>query len=511
MYSKILSGTPSGVNARIVGVEVDISSGLPTFNIVGSIGNEVRESRERVSVALKNLGFHMPAQRVTVNLSPADIRKDGTAFDLPIAVGILLSSDHINRNMTEDTIFIGELGLNGELGKVRGVLPIIRQAADEGIKKCIVPMANIMEAAVVPNIKTFGAENIVQVVEYLKSGDEGTLVHRQIDAQTLIFDENTDTENDFSQIIGKETAKRAAKIAAAGFHNLLMSGPPGAGKSMIAKCIPGIMPPLTLSESLELTSVMSVSGLLKEGDSLVTHRPFINPHHTISLPALIGGSTFPRPGAMSLAHRGVLFLDELPEFGTRLLDAMRQPLEDRKVNIARVHGNITYPADCMLVAAMNPCPCGYYPNTDRCRCSDTQVRKYMGRISGPILDRIDLCVELEQVEMNSIKSTYRGESSMEMRSDVIRARRRQEERFKDSDYRFNADIMGKDIDKYCRLGNEEKKVMEQIYENLMLSARTYHRILKCARTIADLEDEDEIKSEHLLEAACYRPAKEYWR
>jgi magnesium chelatase family protein len=290
-----------------------------------------------------------------------------------------------------------------------------------------------------------------------------------------------------------------------------MTGPPGAGKSMIAKCIPGIMPPLTLSESLELTSVMSVSGLLKEGDSLVTQRPFINPHHTISLPAMIGGSAFPRPGAMSLAHRGVLFLDELPEFGTRLLDGMRQPLEDRQVNIARIQGNITYPADCMLVAAMNPCPCGYYPDGDRCRCTETQVKKYMGRISGPVLDRIDLCVELKQVEMNNIRSSYKGESSAEIRRDVIKARKKQEQRFEGSDYKFNADIKGKDIDKYCRLGESEKKVMEQIYDSLMLSARTYHRILKVARTIADLDNEEEIQAEHLLEAACYRPGREYWR
>lgn len=510
MYSKILSGIPTGVDAYLVGVEVDISPGLPSFNIVGSIGSEVRESRERVSAALRNVGFHIPVSRVTVNLSPADKRKDGTAFDLPIAVGILNSSKPFSDEVIGNTLFLGELGLNGELKKVRGVLPIVREAARRGIADCIVPMANLMEAAVVPDIRVYGADNMAQVFAYLDKGDKSALTHECINAETIFAENRVVITDDFSQIAGQETAKRAAKIAAAGFHNLLMTGPPGAGKSMIAKCIPGILPPITLSESLEITSIMSVAGLLNEGDSLVTGRPFVNPHHTISLPALIGGSAIPRPGAMSLAHRGVLFLDELPEFGTRLLDGMRQPLEDRKVNIARVYGNITYPADCMVVAAMNPCPCGYYPDSNRCRCTGVQVKKYMGRISGPILDRMDLCVELQPVELNSMRRKDAGESSLKMRSEVIRARRRQEKRFSGTKYRFNADISAADIEEYCHLGKEEQKCMEQLYEGLMLSARTYHRILKVARTIADLDDKDEIEAGHLLEAACFRPSREYW-
>lgn len=510
MYSAIYAGALSGVSAYLVRVEVDIDRGLPAFSMVGSLGSEVRESRERVTVALKNVGLNLPPNHITVNLSPGDRRKEGTAFDLPIAVGILHSSKPFSDEVIDNTLFLGELGLNGELRKVRGVLPIVCEAARMGVADCIVPMANLMEAAVVPDISVYGADNIAQVFEYLGSGDKSILTHESINAETMFAESRAVITDDFSQIAGQETAKRAAKIAAAGFHNLLMTGPPGAGKSMIAKCIPGILPPLTLSESLEITSVMSVAGLLKEGDSLVTRRPFVNPHHTISLPALIGGSAIPRPGAMSLAHRGVLFLDELPEFGTRLLDGMRQPLEDRKVNIARVHGNIAYPADCMVIAAMNPCPCGYYPDSNRCRCTGVQVKRYMGRISGPILDRMDLCAELQPVEADRIQRRGGEESSLEMRFDVIRARRRQEERFNGTKYRFNADISAADIEEYCRLGKEEQKCMEQIYEGLMLSARTYHRILKVARTIADLDDKDEIEAGHLLEAACFRPSKEYW-
>lgn len=516
MYSKIISGAPIGVEAYLVGVEVDISPGLPYFNIVGSIGNEVRESRERVSVAMKNVGLRMPTAKIVVNLSPADKRKDTTAFDLAIAIGIFKSMNELgkfNREEPENTLFLGELGLNGELRKVKGVLPIVGEAARKGIKSCIVPGANLMEAAVVPGIKVFGAENIMQVYEYLRSGNESLLESRSVDINNLFDNKNICCEYDFAGVYGQETAKRAVKIAAAGFHNLLMTGPPGAGKSMIAKCIPGILPPVNLSESLEITSIKSVAGLLEDGESLVTGRPFVSPHHTVTLSALIGGGTIPRPGAMTLAHRGVLFLDELPEFGRKILDSMRQPLEDKKINIARVHGNIVYPADCMLVAAMNPCPCGYYPDSNRCSCSSVRIKHYMEKISGPILDRIDLCVELKPVDVSKIRSQsdYKTEGSAEMRECVMAARKMQERRFEGTGYRFNGDISAQDVEKYCFLGKEERHCIDRIYESLMLSVRTYHRILKVARTIADLEQSEEIKSEHLLEAACYRPASDYWK
>lgn len=512
MFSTITTGALLGVEAYLVNVEVDIAGGLPSFSMVGLLGGEVRESRERVCVALKNTGLDIPPTRITVNLSPADRKKEGTAFDLPIAIGILESLGYFPRASTENTLFLGELGLNGEIKKVRGILPIVREAAARGIKQCIIPKDNVTEGAVIPGIEVHGAGSLEELLAYLQCPEEGQAILPpiQIKAEKLFGDKHQKVKNDFAEVGGQETAKRAAKIAAAGFHNLLMIGPPGAGKSMIAKRIPGILPSLTLKESLEVTSVVSVAGLLKEKEALITTRPFQAPHHTISLTALTGGSHIPRPGLISLAHRGVLFLDELPEFQRATLDSLRQPLEERQIQIARVNGNITYPADFVLVAAMNPCPCGYYPDMNRCRCTEAQVKRYMSRVSGPILDRIDLCVELQPVDILK-RNGSPTENSADIRENVAAARRMQEKRFRGTEYRFNGDIEAADIEKFCALGPEEQKVMEQIYHSLQLSARAYHRILKVARTIADLEESDRIKGEHLLEAACYRPAQDYWR
>lgn len=514
MYSTITSGALHGVHAYLVGVEVDIAAGLPGFSMVGSLSGEVRESKERVQVALKNVGLDIPPTHITVNLSPADCRKEGTAFDLPIAVGMLQAMGYFPPEATKDTLFLGELGLNGEVRKVRGVLPIVREAAKNGITQCIVPKENSLEGAVIPGVTVRGVSEIGELLRFLQETEgakEEILPSIKINAEKLFLEEGDVYQYDFSEVSGQEAARRAAEIAAAGFHNLLMVGPPGAGKSMIAKRIPGIMPPLTLEESLEVTSVVSVAGLLGEQEALVTARPFQNPHHTISITALTGGSSSPRPGIISLSHRGVLFMDELPEFPRNILDSMRQPLEERQIHIARASGNVTYPADFMLVCAMNPCPCGYYPNPNRCRCTQPQVKKYMGKISGPILDRIDLCVELHPVEVTDLHSARKGESSATIRERVMNARAIQEQRFRGTDKQFNGDMDTTDIERYCSLGKEEKKYMEQLYASLKLSARAYHRILKVARTIADLAGEKRIKVEHLLEAACYRPAQEYWR
>lgn len=512
MFSTIISGALLGVDAYLIGVEVDIAQGLPSFCMVGLLGGEVKESRERVCVALKNAGMDIPPSHITVNLAPADRKKEGTAFDLPIAVGILEALGCFPETAAADTLFLGELGLDGEIKKVRGVLPIVREAAARGIRQCIIPKANGMEGAVIPGIMVRGAETIREVLAYLQCPEEGETILPPIksNVEKSFSEKRKSVKNDFSEVSGQETAKRAAQIAAAGFHNLLMIGPPGAGKSMIAKRIPGILPPLTLEESLEVTSVVSVAGLLSEKEALITTRPFQAPHHTISLPALTGGDRIPKPGMISLAHRGVLFLDELPEFQRATLDSLRQPLEERRIHIARVNGNVTYPADFMLVAAMNPCPCGYYPDKNRCRCTEAQVKRYMSRVSGPILDRIDLCVELQPVNILKLSGKH-SENSTELRRRVALARKRQKNRFAGTDYRFNGDIEAADMERFCKLGEEEQQTMEQLYHSLQLSARAYHRILKVARTIADLEDSETIQNEHLLEAACYRPMSDYWK
>ena len=510
MYSEITSGAVLGVSAYIVRVEVDVATGLPCFNMVGLLSNETRESRERVTVALKNASLDIPPGHITVNLSPADVKKEGTAFDLPIAIGMLEALGYFEERMTKNTLFLGELGLSGEIKPVRGVLPIVRAAKDKGIKRFVLPRENVAEGAVIPDITIIGVGDVRELLDFLQN-PEHSYVEPVITDGVCFAEQNREDGTDFVQVKGQETAKRAAEIAAAGFHNLLMLGPPGAGKSMIAKRIPGILPPLTVEESLEVTSIYSVAGLLKGEAQLVTDRPFQAPHHSISQAALLGGGSRIRPGMISLAHRGVLFLDELPEFQRYILDGLRQPLEEHYIVIARAAGNVSYPADFMLVCALNPCPCGYFPDRNRCRCTEQEIHRYLGKISGPILDRIDLCVELQPVELPKLQSKNKGERSADIRKRVESARQLQKERFKNTGYRFNGEMDSSDTEKYCRLGPEEEAYMEHIYHSLQLSARAYHRVLKVARTIADLDGKEEISKEHLLEAVCYRPPATYFR
>ncbi len=508
MFSSIITGGLDGMEAYLLQAEVDISTGLPGFCMVGSLGNEVREAKERIQVALKNAGFDVPPNKITINLSPANIHKEGTGYDVPIAIGLLMSLGYFEERICEYMLFVGELGLNGEIKPIKGVLPIVRMAALSGLKYCIVPEGNVVEGSAIPGICVKGASNIRQLVEFLQEENEKERdkILPTCQCSLPIIQKKNEKRQcfDFSEVRGQELAKRAAEISAAGFHNLLMSGPPGGGKSMIARRIPGILPELTQEECLEVSSIYSVAGKLNEETPLITVRPFQNPHHTISNAALVGGGMHVHPGVISLAHRGVLFLDELTEFPRNILECLRQPLEDHEVSIARSHGKYNYPANFMLVCAMNPCRCGYFPDKNRCTCSEKEITNYWNKLSGPLLDRIDMYVETSRVDLDRLQSGGREETTDTIRKRVAEARKRQEKRFAKKSYSFNSEMTATDIEQFCVLGKKEKQIMELAYERLKLSARTYHRVLKVARTIADLDGSEEISAKHISEALSYR-------
>jgi len=503
MFSTVTTGSIHGIGCILTQVEVDIVKTMPAFDMVGMLSAEVKEARERVRVALRNCGIVLPPVHITVNISPANIRKEGTAYDLPIAVGILVSLGHIPAEYVTDVCVVGELGLNGEIKPVKGILPIVKEAAEKGIKTCILPRDNAPEGAVIEGIKVIGVEDFAQVVDFFSMKENPYVKPVEVNLAEL-FAKAEEGMEDFEDIVGQEACKRAALIAAAGFHHMSITGAPGAGKTMIARRIPGILPPLTLEESLEVSAIYSVSGLLDAKHCLVTSRPFIAPHHTTTVSALAGGGNIPKPGLFSLSHRGVLFLDELPEFNRECIEVMRQPLEEKTIQIARTHGTYFYPANFMLVAASNPCPCGYFPDKTRCRCSEKEIRRYQNKISGPIRDRIDLNVTAEMVDIKDLNAKKGTVNSAGMRKKVMRARVRQEKRFAGSTLRFNSDIGAREIKKYCVLGKEEQQYMEEIFYHMNLSARSYHKILKVARTIADLDGSNEIHMEHLAEAVCYQ-------
>lgn len=503
MLVKVFAAAIQGINATLVTIEVNALRGIRFF-LVGLPDNAVKESHERIQSAFQYNGLKFPSKQIIVNMAPADIRKEGSAYDLPIAIGILAADGAISTDRLGKYLIMGELGLDGGIMPVKGVLPITLKAKEAGYEGVIIPTANASEAAVVEGIAVYAADNLLQVIRFL-NGEEEIAPH-SIDIEKDFYSRQSTFPFDFSEVRGQESVKRAFEVAAAGGHNLLMVGPPGSGKSMMAKRLPSILPPLTLQESLETTKIHSVSGHLPDGVSLITQRPFRSPHHTISSVALCGGGSNPRPGEISLAHNGVLFLDELPEFSRDVLEVMRQPLEDRKICVARASYKVEYPAGVMFVASMNPCPCGYYNHpTKACVCSPAQVQRYLNKISGPLLDRIDLQIEIVPVPFEKISDAREGEPSAAIRQRVIAARKIQEQRYADEPgIHCNAQMPPKLINKYAAIDKQSLAMLRTAMERLNLSARAYDRILKVARTIADLEASENILSHHIAEAIGYR-------
>ena len=509
MVAETVSGMVQGVEGTLVEVQADISSGLPVFMMIGLLSSEVKEAKERVRTAMKNSGYILPPRRVAVNLAPADIKKYGTGFDLAITVALFVSLGIVFQERVRDMVFVGELALDGSLSALPGVLPIVKEARDRGYSCCVVPAENVREASVIENIRIVGITHITELAAWLSGGQPPEYTDREPG------EEDDDTPDpalfssfrlvgDLSRVRGQKNARRALEIAAAGFHNLFLDGPPGVGKSMVASCLPGIMPPMTLEEMIETTMVYSVKGLLSKRFSLIRDRPFRAPSHAVTFAGMFGGGRIPKPGEISLAHHGVLFLDELPEFGRDMIEKFRIPLETNEIQLTRFERTLTFPADFLLIAAANPCPCGYYPDLTRCRCFPNEIIRYRNKLSGPVLDRIDLFVRCDEVSYEDLSSKDLGESSASVQKRVMQAWERQQERFAGAPIHFNGRMTQEMIERYCRLEPEGSRLMGQAFQVFSLSGRSYFRILRIARTIADLDGSDSIKLCHLEEALHFR-------
>lgn len=513
MLAIVKSMALKGLDGYLVSIQVDISNGMPCFDIVGLPDISVKEAKERVKTAIKNTGIHLNSKKIVINLAPANTRKEGSKFDLPIALGILIASGEITNKylnqFLEDTIFIGELSLNGKVEKVNGILSSIIEAKKLGILRVVIPKENAKEASIIEGIEVLPISHLSEIIEYL-NGD-GYI--EKLQTQIIDLKNKSLYQFDFSEVKGQENAKRALEIAAAGGHNCILIGCPGTGKTMLAQRIPSILPDITMEEALEVTKIYSVTGMISKENPLITNRPFRSPHHNITATSLVGGGKIPKPGEISLAHYGVLFLDEILEFNRNVLETLRGPLEDKKITISRLHTSITYPCNFILIASMNPCPCGYYgAKNKQCTCTPEQIKKYLNKISGPLLDRIDLHIEVHNIEYNNLKKNTAEENSSTIRERVNKARTIQLERYKKYNIYSNSELETNMIQKYCEIDGKSKEILENAFEKLGLSVRAYNKILKVARTIADLDMAEKITLHHITEAIQYRSLdRKYWR